>query len=521
MVAGLSPRQRNLLSVLILSAFPLLLGLVLLGRVGGFVPFGFVTVLLAVVWSVGNLRFGVIATVVLTLLIPTPLSFPVGPFTIGIPRLIGFATIVGWVAALSRERGPLVRRSSVDGAIAFVMFSYLLSLTVNSPSISGPLFGSAIQRVLVLGIDYFLFFVVAISVLGAGRRHLDLALRVVGGTIVLTALIGLYERASGTNVFDLLGPLYPSGFRTFVAALADASVETRGGVERIQSTFVGPNQFGAVLVMGVPVLLHLSATVGSRLASRIWLIGAGLCVFASIFTASRSVLVGMATVFVVYGVATARVKVTRTRVAAAFLVVVAGLAFNPAVRATFQVYFTGLGGFEERSVEGRIVDYRNVFDQLEETPIAGSGPGTWATGNLVESGRVDPDDPAQAIIDNTYLVTLAELGIVGFFAIVAFMWGSVYVGWRAVRRARAPAERSLRAALFCAVLWFAIANAMFDMLAFFDNSRLYLFLLASLLTAGGEVKALRRPLVPWAPGANTHPAPTSTLNEPDPEAQSR
>lgn len=497
----------------IVAAIPLLLLLVALARIGVFVPFAAVGFLVLLGLALGDVRVGLLASVIVTPLIPAPLSFRLGPFAFGASRLLGFALIVGWIAALSRPRGPLIRRTAVDPGLWFLLFAYLLSLAVNSAHISEALFGESLQRVLIIGVDYFLYFIAVVSILAADRRLIHTTLRVLSLTIFATALVGLFERVSGENIFSVLGPLYPPGFRSYVDTLAAASSDTRGGFERVQSTFVGPNQFGAALVMGLPVMLHLSAVALTRRGSRFWIAAAGSCVLASLFTASRSVVVGMALVVMIYGVSTARLRVTKVRLAALVLVMGLGLAVNPTVRATFQVYFSGLVGFQERSVQGRLADYEHVFRQLERTPIAGSGPSTWSAGVPEEIVGDRSGEPAAIVLDNSYLVLLAELGIVGLLALSGLLWGAVAVGMRGLRRTRDSEARSLRAAMLAVVTWFAVANVMFDELAFFENSRMYFTLLAVMVVASGSYRSLRPPglTLRWLPGSASRRARSSTV----------
>lgn len=489
----LSPRQQRAAAIAFVVVFPILLGLSALFRVGEFVPIGAAVFAVIALWSAGNQRGGLIAALTLTLLIPEPLALELGPFKVGAGRAVVFAFIAGWLVSLSRADGPHLRRTAVDVPILAVLFAYVLSLTANSPQIDAILLSNAVQRVLVFFVDYFLFFFAAASVLGAGRKHLEAVLRAIALVVVFIAFVGLIERFTGRNVFTLLGPAFPGGFRQYVNALAEGGLEVRGGVQRVRATLVGPNQFGAVVVMAVPLMLHFSAVAVTKRATRLYLLGAGMCVFASLFTASRSVILGMVTVFAIYGVATARVKVTRQRVGAVVLLGVLALAFNPTVRTTMSVYFRGLASLEESSARGRVADYQNVYRQLETTPFAGSGPGTWDEVFLLQSDRIDASDPAQSIIDNTYLVVLAELGLVGFVAVLGLVLGAVAVAIRGVIRAPDDYERSLRAALLASVSWFFVGNLLFDMLAFRAVSQMYFVLLAATVLTAGATRAYLPP----------------------------
>src|SRR5437016_6309761 len=79
--------------------------------------------------------------------------------------------------ALSRAAGPHVRRTPLALAFGAVLFSFGLSLAVNSPQLNRVAFGEAVNNTVLFTVDYVLFFYAAVSVMGAARRHLEFVLR--------------------------------------------------------------------------------------------------------------------------------------------------------------------------------------------------------------------------------------------------------------------------------------------------------------------------------------------------------
>src|SRR5581483_6301368 len=160
-------------------------------------------------WSASSPRFGVTASVVASLLIPLPLAFELGPVSLTIGRLIGFAFLIGWLAAISRPDGPVPRRTGLEVGLAAFLVSLLASLAVNSPHLANQEVTAAIRRILVFAIDYFAFFFAAVSVLRAGWTHINRVLRIVCATVVVMGLIGVVERLTSHNIFSYVAPALP------------------------------------------------------------------------------------------------------------------------------------------------------------------------------------------------------------------------------------------------------------------------------------------------------------------------
>lgn len=474
-----------------LLTFPVLAILAGLAQIGPFVPVATVIGAVIIGRAIGNPRFGLTCTVVLGLLIPVPLAFGLGPFHLTFARIVGYAFIAGWIGALSRKDGPLPRRTSLDWAFALLLFSYLLSLTVNSPSLAAIDFRPALQATSVTGIDQIVFFYAAVSILAAGGRHRDRVLQITALVIAAIAVAGIFEWLTGNNIFNLLGPLFPNGFRAQLNAISKAAgdQQQRGAFHRARATFEGPNQFGAAVVLALPLLLHYWSTTKRQIFG----LGALVCTFAAITTISRSAFIGLVVVMLVYFAASGTVQLNRVRVIGVALVLVIAAAANPSLRATLVFYFKDVTGGQQRTVQGRLSDYENVGHQFVKTPVAGSGPGTWRPEALKRPFNTkvqDPDDRAQQVLDNVFLSTLAERGAIGLFGLLAVLLGAIGIAVRGVRRARAPADRSLRAALLAGMILYAVLCAFFDMLSFAGPTTLYFVLVAAVVVEAGATRVV-------------------------------
>lgn len=465
--------------------------LAVLFHAGPLVPVGFVVGALVLLRTMSQPRFGLVASLVLALVIPLPLAFGVGPFNLTFARIVGYAFLVGWVACLSRPDGPLFRRTSLDWAFALLMFSFLLSMTVNSPSLGGLDFRAALQSTGVTFLDQVVFFYAAVSIMGAGHRHVDRVLRIASLVVAGIALVGIFEWLTGRNIFTVLGPAFPSGLRAKINAIAGTAGEAhqRGAFRRAIGTFEGPNQFGAAVVLAIPFLLHYwSVTKRQRYG-----FGALACTFAALTTVSRSAFIGLVVVVVVYAVAAGAVQLNRARVVAVCAVVLIVAVTNPSLRATMSFYLRDVTGGQQSTIQGRLVDYENVGRQFVRSPLAGSGPSTWRQAALrrPNNGKVeDPSSRAQVVLDNVFLGALAQQGAVGLAGILAVLFGAIGLAARGVRRATTDVDRSLRAALLAAVCLFALLCAFFDMFAFYGPTRLYIVLLAAMVVEVGATRVV-------------------------------
>ncbi|NQV90614.1 O-antigen ligase family protein [Candidatus Uhrbacteria bacterium] len=202
-----------------------------------------------------------------------------------------------------------------------------------------------------------------------------------------------------------------------------AVVETvTGRMLRAYGTFPHPNIFGGYMAFGILALAWL-ARFAQRPVERIGLILASSVLGATlIITFSRSAWLGIFIAFLLLiGLMLSQKKLPPHR---AIPVMIVGLAsilltlvlfhaqvfsrFNPSVR------------IEAISIEERASQYQTFGEVFWTSPLLGVGPNGY-TFTLASS---DPDHPVWSYqpIHNTFLLILAELGVVGF--VMLFYWMS-------------------------------------------------------------------------------------------------
>jgi O-antigen ligase len=154
--------------------------------------------------------------------------------------------------------------------------------------------------------------------------------------------------------------------------------------------------------------------------------------------------------------------------------------------------------FADPSTTGRTGDYAILFDVFGDNPVLGRGQFTF----IPQYYR---------IMDNQFLVTLVELGLVGFTALLGLFLTSYLCARGARKRAGALSHQHLGLALSASIAGVFVAYATFDALGFAMVAGLT-FLLFGLagatwqLARGDQVSAVER----TAAGPASAPAPLST-----------
>lgn len=436
--------------------------------------------------------FAVVATVVL---VPVPFSVALGPITVSAGRALLFALVGGWLLQ-RRAGGPAVPRTPL-GPPMFVLIAVMAASTVaNTPRMAGFELAGAFRKLGLFGIDYVLLFLVAATVLTDARRLMHLV-RFVAGLVVLTAVLGILEFATGRNVFELLTPWLPGGVGRFISELADASVLSRGRITRVRSTLEQPLAFGSLLLLGLPLAIALSVSARERTARLRWAAGGVAIGAAVLLTAGRSIYViaGLGVVTMLVRLPDDRAR--RSVLAVTTLVAVLFLVQRDVRDTMFAFFQPRQSGVLEGSIESRVNDYEPVLQRVGERPILGFGPRTFAVDELrVNELLPNPDD---LVLDNAYLGALAETGVLGLLALAGVLVTAATAAWRSARRACTEELATVGLALAVAVQSWVLMGFAADVYVFNAPPRVFFVLLAAVCTA-------RRLAVAPSEGAQPSPA---------------
>jgi len=276
-------------------------------------------------------------------------------------------------------------------------------------------------------------------------RRLSLV-RTLVGAATFCSLVAIYQFITYTDP-DLW-------IRPYLVGLTDNGGDTtfqiRSTFFRVAGTTFHPIELGVVATMIVPMACW-RALFDAR-GHRWWHWSqTALIAFASFASVSRSATLGL---FIACLLAIPFLPRIARKWAA--LVVPAGIlaVFSavPGLIATLTGAVTT--GSSDPSITTRTDNYSRVEAMVAKRPLAGIGPGTFIPKNALD------------IVDNQYLHTVIEMGILGLIALTAYLLMPAVAALLAARNASAPSLRCFSGAIAAAGFVAVVASATFDSLSF-------------------------------------------------------
>lgn len=391
--------------------------------------------------------------------------------------------------------GRLTWRPVVWGwAIAIFLWAMLASLMANAVAVTeNESIGGALSNLVQLA---FLLSVVLIvrQMLGSPRQVTALlTFIVIGGAVI--GFFAFVERITGFNAFLQLQSFLP------LELLRDDAESLRAGGNRSYASSQHPIALSVLFCMIVPIALYLmrfGRWPREPVTRRIVLIGAiGVMMLGLLSAVSRTGVVVLAAMFVF-------LLLLRPRLAgillaaglplAVLMALVLPTLFESTVLSLFDI--EGLVASQMTSIgtrgQGRLADIGPALAELSATPWFGSGLAT----------RVVVGEEANAqILDNQWLGTALETGVVGVIGMAVLLLYPVVRLVRFCFDTRVPIERAFLAfAITASVLGYAVAAYFYDAFAFMQT----LLLLAILLGVGAWAMTDGRER--WGPPAGARPA---------------
>ncbi|SDS36980.1 O-antigen ligase [Actinopolymorpha singaporensis] len=386
-----------------------------------------------------------VLSVFVAVLMLLPSRYVVGPLgAAGTPAgLMAVACMLWYLSALITPHTTPVRgRQPLRTVVVFFVGSVLASYAAMQTEPRPALEINGADRGLILAAGWAGIALLAADGISRLERLEVLRRRLVtGGSIV--AALGLVQFFSG---IDIAGYLAVPGL---TANSDSSSVLRRDEFNRPMATATHPIELGVVLTMLLPLALHglLHARPGTVWRHRIQV----FLLLATIpMTVSRSAILGVLVAAVVM------VPVWSGKIRAVVLIVlgcgtVAMQAVVPGLMGTIRNLVTSIGS--DSSTTARTDDYGAVLAAVTHRPWFGQGLGTY----LPMTYR---------ILDNQYLGSVVETGLVGLAALLALF----AAGWLLARGARrASSNPEVRHLAQCFAATMAVAGfsfGTFDALSF-------------------------------------------------------
>jgi O-antigen ligase len=230
----------------------------------------------------------------------------------------------------------------------------------------------------------------------------------------------------------------------------DPGIVQRGALNRVSGTSITAIELGVVAGMLLPLAIYLAIYDTDRPTWRRWA-PVALIAIAVPISVSRSGIISTVVALAVLVV----LMPTRQRLVAlcaAPLGLTAVFMSAPGVIGTLSTFFGA--GTTDSSVQARLYDYPEVERLVNQAPWLGHGGGTYL-----------PVNP-MLILDNQYLKTAIELGLIGVVVLAAYFLVPLISALVARRRSGDPELRLLCAALAGAALAAGVCSLTFDSLSF-------------------------------------------------------
>lgn len=267
---------------------------------------------------------------------------------------------------------------------------------------------------------------------------------VVGATFM--SFVGILQSRLGYDLTDLL--TLP-GLRS---VSTEETILERSMFRRPSGTAGHPIEYGVMCAFTLPLALYFAFRANRRKEPRQWvwwlcfvMISGGI-----MFSLSRSAILGAAVAgLVLFYSWSWRVRIRMAIAAGVFLVIMRILV--PGLVGTLVALFSNFG--RDDSIKGRLVDYAPTSLRIERYPWLGHGVGT----NLpLKYGW----------LDNQYLMTLLDNGIVGLVALLGVFLSGIYAALRVRSLTGDPELRDLAMTLVACLAVPTVAAVTFDMLAY-------------------------------------------------------
>ncbi len=480
-----SKTRHALITVVCVVAAGLLISLPLLGVV--------FFALLASVGALGLIRRDVapLALFIVLLFVTSPRhQFVVLRLPVAI--LLGLGLTVIWLLGRTAPSAPNSRGDrSVSLAILALFTTLLLTYVLG---LARPLRYAQIQ-----GADRDVLILIAlcgvamlVSDIARTQRTRRLIAALLIGGAVFSAFAGLIQQALA---IDLSQYIRLPGFRD--AGLFESGRE-RLGLTRAHGTARHPIEFGTSLALAFPFSLHFAAYGRTRMARLAGLVASVVIVSGLATSLSRSALVSLLVILVV--VVPSWTPRRRLNAALTGVAIIAVMfmwqphRLNSAIELAVNWRGENIDGV---GIDSRTGDYEIVARMVSEHPLVGEGYGAHVSFAL----------------DNEYLDTAIESGVLGVLALLAAVVVPFWVAGVARREAQArgdPAEADFAVAIRASLLASAIALATYDGLSFpqFAFSAFVIIGLAGAMrrrTPGLRSTAVESPLSEPSTDAATRP----------------
>lgn len=400
----------------------------------------------AAMWLTSRRDAVTVLLIFVVLLYLIPQRYVIGPMGgLGVPALlVGYGAMTWWASGrivpaigFATGRQPVRIATGLFAATAVASYAAGMLRPITAFEANGA------DRLLLLLVGLW-----GITLLTAdgvpSRTRLDRLLRILVLAGGLLAVAGLVQYTTG---FDIARQITPPGLRLLREV---SGIGERGGLPRVSGTARHAIEFGLVLAMLLPLAVHYARYAAKASSRGMSLLAAALMAVAIPLALARSALVA-----VTVGLLVLSLDWTwRARLRFAALIALLAVGFALASPAVAEVVFDLFANAsEDPSVVNRFSDYEPVTEIIAGSPWVGIGLGTFSP-------------RTHFMVDNQYLVTAMESGMLGVLGLIAPMLAGVTSLIAVRRRTRDSETRHLAQALIATVAVAGLGLAAFGFFSF-------------------------------------------------------
>jgi len=393
-------------------------------------------------WAIGAPVWIIQVYVVLLVLIPpTEIIEPLG--AAGTPAtLVGLVALLLWAVAVLTPGEGLARTVVPVRVVLGILAATVLLRYAFMHVGSVPYATVTSSDVLLIR----LFSWAGVALLAAeglrGRAEIARVLRTLVGVVAVMAVVGFLQFRAGIDLTTVLRRI--PGLHENADLV---TIQARGAFRRPSGTATHPIEFGCVIAMVLPFALHLARFDITRTRARRWLPVAMIAIGIPVAVSRSAILGAVVAGVVIFLGLEPRLRPKALFSVAVFLTLI--YATTPGLLGTLRGFFLSTGS------DSRTDDYGPAFAHIRKSPWFGHGPGSFIA-----------DSDIGNVLDNQYLVTLIEMGVIGLAVLLVYLLAAAFLGRGARHRSSDPATRDLGQAFAAASISAAATTYTFDALAF-------------------------------------------------------
>lgn len=331
--------------------------------------------------------------------------------------------IFSWPIQAAIQGRPAYRYSSLDLPILIFAGITIFLFFMRSPNVFLAAEGARVY------LEYILWFFIGSNLI-LNRHQFNALMTGITAVAALIAAVGIMQYIIGVQM--------PSSW----VDQAETTIKTR-----VFSIVTSPNVLGSLLLFFIPITTAQLLTAKKRHSRIIYLaiLAAELACMALTFSRGAWLaLVGSAAVFSLMYNPLLLILMAAGAIAAVKLV--------PGIGARISYLFSS-AYLASSSKGGRIALWQMGLDKLKQDPLFGTGFGSF--GGAVAARKV----PGSTYVDNFYLKTAVESGLIGLLAFLWILFSTFRCGYSAYKKIQDSHLKTMATAIIAGLLGVALHNA--------------------------------------------------------------